>query len=143
MPDQAARHGITRIVLPISVGYDLKRFKEAISVVAAHNGCPRCASGRPGCVFSFSERALIMDDKLAITEADPQLPSAHGNRPGIVVGLPQSVSNNLALISQVVDQVVGRLGCLACTSGFDLTFQTEFGASTFVATPEGTLTDGL
>ncbi len=82
-----------------------------------------------------------MDDKLKITEAAPQLTSTRDNGPEIVVGLPQSVSNNLDLIGQVVDQVVGRLGCLACSSGFDLTFQTEFGASTFVATPEGTLTD--
>lgn len=135
--DKKIKEGPVRIIVPTSVGYDIKRFKECLSVVGRRLGCPTCFSGRPDCQFILAAPALMIDDKLAVHDVvHPDHPAGNGS-PTISVGLPKTVSNNLELINQVVDQVVGRIGCLPCTSGFDLIFQQELNSMSFQVSEQG------
>lgn len=139
MPEQIFKNEPVRIIVPTSVGYDLKQFKQCLTAVAAHLGHPNCASGLPDCHFNFRGPLLRVDEKLEVHNLAPQAQLAASGTRTVKVGLPKSVNNNLDSISKVVDQVARRIGCLGCTSGFDIMFQQELDTFSFQVTEEGSL----
>ena len=43
----------------------------------------------------------------------------------VVVTVPHTIVNDLDKIQRIQKSVLGRLGCLACCSGFDIIFREE------------------
>lgn len=43
----------------------------------------------------------------------------------VTIAVPASVAGDLKKINQVTKEILGRLGCLGCHSGFDLRFVIE------------------
>jgi hypothetical protein len=139
MSNKTIQKGTVRIVMPASVGYDLKKFKKCLALVARRLGHPTCASGLPNCSFSFEGPVLMFDEKLAVHDVALPVSPAIGRNPTVTLGLPDAVSNSLTMLSQVVEQVAARLGCRPCTSGFDLLFQQELDSFSFQVTEKGSL----
>jgi len=62
-------------------------------------------------------------------------------RGGVVhVSVPASASNNLAMMQKITANVLGKLGCLGCHSGFDIRFHNE--ELNFKADIKGEITQG-
>jgi hypothetical protein len=118
--------GTLRIKVPTSVANDLHKFKEALVRVGALRGCPTCVSGHY-CVFE-TERAFLLDDTLSLRSVTNS-PSPSDVIPTVTVTIPSKVNMTLNVLQTTVANVVQRLGCGACTSGFDLAFQEEIGLS--------------
>jgi len=60
---------------------------------------------------------------------------------GVVhVAIPASASGNLALMQKITANVLGKLGCLGCHSGFDIRFLQE--ELNFKADIKGEVTQG-
>ena len=51
----------------------------------------------------------------------PTRPAAGGG--AVVVTVPSKGVNNLAAVNKIVANTLGRLGCPACLSGFDIRFK--------------------
>ena len=119
---QAVRpRGPIRITIPAAVAYDLKAFQKGIATLVERLGCRPCFSGAD-CTFQL-ERDFVINEKLEIGPAValPQDPVPERLR----VTLPGKVGYNLDKVHSLVANIAGRLGCLACCSGFDITFLHE------------------
>jgi|ERR1022692_2692274 len=105
--------GITRslrVSIPARVGNDLTALKENLRIIAASGGHRLCASGCDTLHF----------------DAEREFSSKKGEQKRrVIVGISSQVNNDIELLSLAVENVMGRLGCLACCSGFDIEFQNQ------------------
>ena len=101
--------------------------------IATRLGHPACFSGCD--LFHIGqEREFVLhaaaDGATVQLNPQPLPPSPPPARLGVqarhvVVAIPDKVNNDIEAISKTVAQVMGKLGCAACCSGFDLEFQRE------------------
>lgn len=59
---------------------------------------------------------------MAKTESDP-MPYAGGNVVRVMV--PREIHFDLGKLQRVQSEILGRLGCMACCSGWDIRFELE------------------
>lgn len=120
---QAVRpRGPIRITIPAAVAYDLKALQKGIATLVERLGCRPCFSGSD-CTFQL-ERDFVINEKLEIGPA-VSLPQDPVPNIPIRVTLPGKVGYDLDKIQILVANIADRLGCLACCSGFDITFLHE------------------
>lgn len=122
----ARSRGPVHISLPASVAYNANALKKTITSLMERIGCPTCFSGAD-CRFSL-ERNLSVDPQGALTANPPPVPwhSAETTPvPRVAVGFQGRVAYNIQQVYQAIDNVNGRLGCLACHSGFDVDYLSE------------------
>ncbi len=116
--------GPIRVTVPASVAYDLVAFQKGITALVERIGCRTCFSGAD-CTFQ-SERDWVISKELVATPtgqslaADPAIASQQ-----VTVSLAKEVRFDINQIHAAVAKVVGKLGCGACCSGFDIAFQDE------------------
>ena len=117
--------GPVRITMPAAVAYDLKALQKGIAALVERMGCRTCFSGAD-CTFQ-TERDLVISEKLEVSPSArhfaPDLDGDPAHR--VTVNLAQEVRFDLAKVQAAVERVVGKLGCPACCSGFDVAFQEE------------------
>ena len=118
--------GAVRLTLPAKVANDLGALQRSLRVVAERLGHPACATGCD--IFHIGlEQELAFSEKV---ELNPQpLPPRHvldqPARGVITVAIPEKVNGNIEALTRAVGNVVGKLGCAACCSGFDILFRRE------------------
>src|SRR5262249_33980384 len=108
------------------VANDLAALQRSLKIVAERLGHPACATG---CdilhigleqEFAFTEKAAL----------DPQ-PSPwhqvldHQAKGLITVSVPNKVTADIEALGRAVSNVVAKLGCASCCSGFDILFRGE------------------
>jgi hypothetical protein len=135
-----------RVTLPAKVANNLDLLQEAFVSIAERKGCNTCFSGcNP--LYLQTEREFVVEDEDRPRPApwdnpepspwDRPRPSpwitASGGVKSIDVFAPKSVSDDIEQLKGAIAVVVGRLGCVACCSGFDITFRQE---SEFIAVDE-------
>lgn len=122
--------GAVRLTMSARIASDLDGLQKSLAELAGRLGHPSCATGCDT-LFLQQERAFSVGDKV---ELNPQpIPPGHaaeallGNRmgPHVTVMLPDRVSSNIKSLQKAVAATVGKLGCAACCSGFDIVFQRE------------------
>ena len=123
----ARARGPVRISLPARVAYNADALKKTIASVVESIGCRMCFSGAD-CRFSM-ERDLSVDPLGAISAKPTPIPWDSANPDPVpwkvLVGFQGKVAYNIDQIYQSVDNVLGRLGCLPCHSGFDVDYMSE------------------
>ena len=118
-----------RITIPAAVAYDLSALQKGIANLVDRLGCSPCCSGFD--ITLLHERDFMINEKLELSSSwqnrfDPTPnPWSQQDLTPIRVIMPAKVSYNLDQVQQVLAKVVGRLGCEACCSGFDIAFLQE------------------
>jgi hypothetical protein len=125
-PSQVKSRGPVRITLPASVAYNADALKKTIASVVDRIGCRTCFSGLD-CHFLL-ERDFSVDQKGGLTEPIPS-PWIRANPDPVpwkvVVGFQGKTAYNIEQVYKAIDNVNGRLGCIACHSGFDIDYINE------------------
>ena len=118
--------GTVRVTIPVSVAYDLAKFKKSVASLAGKLGCGSCFSGA-NCLFQTERDYLVDAKKLAVqAHFGSRVATVPDTAPAVTLNLPGAVSGNLVLLNRAIGNMVGKLGCMACTSGFDIIFKSEF-----------------
>lgn len=122
--------GPIRVSMPAKIAYDLDSFRSSLDEILEDLGCLKCFSGAV-CTFEL-ERQYV----LGSAERINQFPALGRRDLGardwvspsrdvmVSVGNPERTFE-IDSIYSIIDKVLGELGCLACCSGFDITFRTE------------------
>ena len=119
--------GAVRLTLPAKVANDLGALQRSLKLVAERLGHPACATGCD--IFHMGlEQEFAFTDKVALNP-QPLPPRQIGldqqGRGSITVTIPDKVSGNIDALSSAVANVLGKLGCASCCSGFDILFRRE------------------
>jgi hypothetical protein len=125
--------GTIRLTLPARVANDLGALQRGLKSLAERLGHPQCATGCDILHFML-ERDFALTDAVALNPQPlpPGGPHAESFGPlpdpwRITVTVPDRVTNNIETLTKALSVVVGRLGCAACCSGFDILFRREIG----------------
>jgi len=124
--------GNVRVSIPVSVAANIDSFHKNIDLIAERLGCPTCFSGMD-CSFQI-ERDFLVNEELQVTSTGQ--PAAISSIRNAAVGrdltgrsvtatLAKDVSYDIGNLKEAVTRIADKLGCPACTSGFDLSFRHE------------------
>lgn len=119
------RGGAVRLTVSSKVANDLGLLQGALKNLADRLGHTACATGCD--IFHIGQEVEFGVNEVAL---NPQpLPPRSLNfsplRGTITVTIPEKVNGNIELLTKAIGTVVGKLGCEACCSGFDIYFRNE------------------
>jgi hypothetical protein len=118
--------GAVRLTLSAKVANDLDALQQSLKVVAERLGHPACATGCDILHLGL-EREFSLGEAVALNP-QPLPPRSLGSDPArgqITVTIPDKVNGNIQALQRAVGVVLGKLGCSACCSGFDILFRRE------------------
>src|SRR5256885_8606342 len=112
------------------VANDLDGLQRSLAELAQRMGHPACATG---CDTLFLQQEREFTSFGEAVELNPQpLPPGppeelfgRMSRSRVNVVLPDRVSGNIKSLQKAVAATLGKLGCAACCSGFDIAFRNE------------------
>jgi len=127
MPTTITRKGgAVRLTVTSRVANDLGSLQVALKNLADRLGHSACATGCDIFHIGQEQEFTFSGDAVAL---NPQpLPPRIGferARGTVTVTLPERVNGNIELLNKAVGNVLGKLGCGACCSGFDILFLNE------------------
>ena len=119
------RGGAVRLTVSARVANDLQLLQASLKNLADRLGHTACATGCD--IFHIGQEVEFGINEVAL---NPQPLPPRGlqllpSRGTITVTLPEKVNGNIDLLNRAVANVVGKLGCEACCSGFDILFRNE------------------
>lgn len=120
-----------RLTLSASVAGDLGALRKGLKDLAERLGHVACATGCNELHLQL-ERDFVVNRSKAAVMLNPQplppiaLPQDPIPWKTVRVSAPGAVMDNIDALSATLEKVLGKLGCGACCSGFDITFQREF-----------------
>ena len=119
------RGGAVRLTVSAKVANDLNLLQGALKNLADRLGHTACATGCD--FFHIGQEVEFGVNEVAL---NPQpLPPRGLNlaaaRGTVTVTIPEKVNGNIDLLTRAIGSVVGKLGCEACCSGFDILFRNE------------------
>lgn len=107
-----------RFTIPASIALDPNGFLGALEGIAEKLGCGKCFSG-VDCLFQREKDFHIDENYRAL----PQDPVPWRQLPTVDLAAQTETLSNIDGIRKVAEIAFGRLGCLPCTSGFDILFR--------------------
>jgi hypothetical protein len=129
----ARSEGAVRLTMPARVANDLNALQRGLRSLAERLGHPKCATGCDILHFML-EREFSLSENVELNpqplppKADPQpqpwLAAASAGQT-VLVSIPSRVNNDVESLGKAIAVVVGKLGCQACCSGFDILFRRE------------------
>jgi hypothetical protein len=125
-PHITRKGGAVRLTLPAKVANDLGALQRSLRVVAERLGHPACATGCDILHLGLEEE-FVLSDAVALNP-QPLPPRSVRLEPSthtITVTIPDAVSGNIDALTRATAVVLGKLGCGACCSGFDILFRRE------------------
>lgn len=121
------RGGAVRLTLPAQLANDLEGLQGSLRELAERLGHPKCATGCDT-LFMQLERDFLAagPGRLSAQPGGSFLPQDPIPARGFVnVSVPDRVSSDIEALQKAVAVTVGKLGCQACCSGFDIAFRRE------------------
>lgn len=116
--------GPVRITMPAKVAYNRELFDATLVDILEELGCRTCFSGAD-CTFQL-EREFVIDPTFRVSTQSLQTRfDSIGTNATVNIRDDIEAAFDLDGVTKILDQVLGELGCLACCSGFDITFRTE------------------
>lgn len=120
--------GAVRLTLSARVANDLGALQRSLQAVAERLGHPNCATGcdilhlglEQEFGFGFGDDVSLNPQPLP-----PRSISMDRARGQITVTIPDRVNGNIDALTKAAGVVLGKLGCSACCSGFDILFRRE------------------
>lgn len=128
----ARQGGAVRLTLSARAANDLGALERSLKSLAERLGHPNCATGCDT-LFIELEREFTIGGEELMLNPQPLPPrddlfdaSEIGAQPRAVqVMIPEKVNNNIKSIQKALATTLGKLGCPACCSGFDIHFRRE------------------
>lgn len=126
----ARQGGAVRLTLSAKAANDIGALERSLKSLAERLGHPACATGCDT-LFLQVERDFFVDDEVMLNpqplppRAALELPSDPIPVRTVHVMIPEKVNNNLKSIQKALATTLGKLGCQACCSGFDIVFRRE------------------
>jgi len=112
------------------VANDLDVLQKSLAELAGRLGHPACATGCDT-LFLQHEREFSIGEQVELNPQplppgpDPESLVRSMSRAQVDVLVPERVSGNLKSLQKAVAVTLGKLGCAACCSGFDIAFRRE------------------
>ena len=119
------RGGAVRLTVSAKVANDLNLLQASLKNLADRLGHTACATGCD--IFHIGQEVEFGINEVALNP-QPLPPRGLGlipSRGTITVTIPEKVNGNIDLLNRAVGNVLGKLGCEACCSGFDILFRSE------------------
>jgi len=123
--------GAVRLTMSARVANDLKGLQRSLAELAERMGHPACATGCDT-LFLQHEREFISFGEAVELNPQPIPPGrmeaellSRFSRAQVNVVLPERVSGNIKSLQKAIAVTLGKLGCAACCSGFDIAFRNE------------------
>jgi hypothetical protein len=122
--------GAVRLTMSARVANDLDGLQRSLAELAQRMGHPSCATGCDT-LFLQHEREFISFGEAVELNPQPIPPGrtedlfGRMSRAQVNVMLPERVSSNIKSLQKAVAATLGKLGCAACCSGFDIAFRNE------------------
>ena len=107
-----------RFSIPASIALDPNGFLGALDGIAEMLGCGKCFSG-VDCLFQ-RQKDFYVDENRNVLPTDPV---PWRRLPTVDVAVQEEALTNIDGIRKVAEIAFGKLGCLPCTSGFDVLFR--------------------
>lgn len=118
--------GAVRLTLSSKVANDLGALQKSLKLVAERLGHPNCATGCDIFHLGMEQEFTFGGGEVSLNPQPlPPRGLALDARGTITVTIPEKVSGNIELLNRAVGVVLGKLGCSACCSGFDILFRRE------------------
>lgn len=130
--------GAVRLTLSAKVANNLGALQKGLAQLAERLGHSGCASGCDILHFGLEREFTISSavelnpqplppsgDMLSLDSRSVQLPQDPVPCRPVSVSMPPAVLGNIDSLNSVIATVLGKLGCGACCSGFDIAFQRE------------------
>ena len=124
------RDAQVRLTLSASVANDLGALRKGLKDLAERLGHSACATGCNELHLRL-ERDFVVDRTKSAVALNPQplpplaLPQDPIPFKAVRVIAPAAVFDDIGALNGAIEKVLGRLGCPACCSGFDILFQRE------------------
>jgi hypothetical protein len=124
--------GAVRLTLPARVANDLDTLQSTLRDLAERMGHPQCASGCDT-LFIELEREFSVSEAVELnpqpippgrTRISRLIPDPQPWRVEAVI--PERVASDIDSLQKAIATTLGRLGCAACCSGFDIAFRREY-----------------
>ena len=115
-----AEEATVRFTLPAHVALDPNGFSMAIENIAERIGCTRCFSG-VNCLFERVKDYVVRED-YKIPSGDRDVISSR-SWPTVDVVASSKQLSDIKSVQRIAEIAFGKLGCLPCTSGFDVRFK--------------------
>jgi hypothetical protein len=131
MSDEARMHlqgGAVRLTMPARVAFNIDGLHKTLAELANRLGHPGCASGCD-VLYLEHEREFTVGEEVALNP-QPIPPGYESPHPEpwnqrVNVFVPARVSSDLGALQKTIAATLGKLGCAACCSGFDIAFRRE------------------
>jgi hypothetical protein len=137
------RGAAMRLTLSAVVANDLGMLKKSLKDLAERLGHPACATGCNWLHLNLERDFVARVDHGAVALNPQPLPPIEkagvlpvplpGPGSAVHVTAPGAVFDNIEHLGSSIEKVLGRLGCAACCSGFDIFFQRELDGFAFDA----------
>lgn len=119
-----------RLTLSASVANDLGALRKGLKDLAERLGHTACATGCNELHLRLEREFVVSRSKAAVMlNPQPLPPVALPQDPipwkSVRVSAPSQVLDNIDALSSTLEKVLGKLGCPACCSGYDILFQRE------------------
>jgi hypothetical protein len=124
-PKGSMRGGVVRLTLPARLANDLDGLQTSLKDLAERLGHPSCATGCDVLFIQLEREFIRVGDQTQAHAGEGFLPSDPVPLRPVDVRLAPGVSNSIESLQQAVAATVGKLGCKACCSGFDIAFRRE------------------
>jgi hypothetical protein len=121
--------GAVRLTLSARAANDLGMLERSLKSLAERLGHPNCATGCDTLFIELEREFTIGDDVMLNPQPLPPrdflaIASDTPTR-AVQVMIPEKVSNNIKSLQKALATTLGKLGCPACCSGFDIHFRRE------------------
>jgi hypothetical protein len=126
----ARNGGAVRLTLSAKAASDIGALERSLKSLAERLGHPNCATGCDT-LFLELERDFVVNEELQLNAApralgqELSLPQDPVPTRAVRVMIPEKVNNNIKSLQKALATTLGKLGCQACCSGFDILFQRE------------------
>jgi hypothetical protein len=123
--------GAVRLTMSARVANDLEGLQKSLADLAQRMGHPACATGCDTLFLQQEREFVSLADQV---ELNPQpLPPRElvreslqlSSRGQVDVIVADRVTSNIKTLQKAVAITLGKLGCAACCSGFDIAFRRE------------------
>lgn len=123
--------GAVRLTLSARAANDLGALEQSLKSLAERLGHPACATGCDTLFielereFTIGDEVMLNPQPLPPREDFPFMASRMADRSTVQVMIPEKVNSNIKSLQKALVTTLGKLGCPACCSGFDIHFRRE------------------
>lgn len=117
-------NNVVRITMPATTAFDDNEFPSTLRSIGERLGCPECFSGAD-CLLRWEKDFVVRNDQ-ALPQDPVPIRTEFGG--AVQVFMTQDVARDIGSLTKAAKIAFGKLGCLPCSTGFDVLLRSEIRA---------------